>query len=80
MWAPATSTGQIAITGSAIHAWLLGSIAWSGTCTYAINGTSAIDGSVACGTLSVSAAAGAGIGVGSDFGVNTATVEAVLIE
>ncbi len=80
MWAPATSTGQIAITGSAIHTWLLGSIAWSGTCTYAINGTSAIDGSVACGTLSVSAAAGAGIGVGSDFGVNTATVEAVLIE
>jgi hypothetical protein len=80
IWAPATNTGQISITGLAIHAWLLGSIDWPGTCTYAINGTSVIDGSVACGALSISAGVGAGIGVGSDFGISTATVEAILIE
>jgi hypothetical protein len=80
IYTPASSTGQIALSGSAVHAWLLGSIYWSGTCTYAVNGTSTIDGALACGTLSISAAAGAGIGVGSDYGISTATVEAVLIE
>ncbi len=80
IWAPVGSTGQIAMTGAAVRDWLLGSISWPGTCTYAINGRSSIFGSVACGTLSISAAVGAGIGLGSDYGVNTATVEAVLIE
>jgi hypothetical protein len=80
VYTPATATGQIALSGSAVHAWLLGSIYWAGTCTYAINGTSVIDGSLACGTLTISAGAGAGIGVGSDFGISTATVEAILIE
>jgi hypothetical protein len=74
------STGQIALSGSAVHAWLLGSIYWSGACTYAVNGTSVIDGSLACGALTISAGAGAGIGAGSDFGISTATVEAILIE
>jgi len=37
-------------------------------------------GSIACGTLAVSAAAGSGISIGSDYGINTAVVEAVLIE
>jgi hypothetical protein len=63
-----------------VNAWLLGSVFWSGTCTYVINGTSRIDGSVGCGRLSISAAAGAGLGVGSDFGVSTALVEALLVE
>ncbi len=80
IYQPAGATGQIWLTGSAVRAWLLGSIYWPGTCTYAINGTSTIDGALACGTLSISAAAGAGTGVGSDYGIGTATVEAVLIE
>jgi len=80
IYEPAGATGQIALTGTAVSAWLLGTIDWSGACTYAINGTSTIDGALACGTLSVSAAAGAGTGVGSDYGISTATVEAILIE
>jgi hypothetical protein len=80
IYQPAGSTGQIAIISPAVNAWLLGSVFWSGTCTYVINGTSRIDGSVGCGRLSISAAAGAGLGVGSDFGVSTALVEALLVE
>ena len=80
IYQPAGATGQMALTGTAVRAWLLGTIDWSGTCTYAINGTSTIDGALACATLSISAAAGAGIGVGSDYGISTATVEAILIE
>jgi hypothetical protein len=80
IWAPRSNTGQFAITGAAVHAWLLGSTFWPGTCTYAVNGTSSIAGTIACGTLSISAGAGARTAVGSDAGVNTAIVEAVLIE
>src|SRR5216684_1431214 len=79
IYQPAGATGQMALTGTAVRAWLLGTIVWSGTCTYAVNGTSTIDGALACATLSISAAAGAGIGVGSDYGISTATVEAILI-
>jgi len=79
-WAPAGSTGQLTISGAGASAWLLGSIYWPAACTVAVNGTSSIDGSLACGSLSISAAAGSGIGIGSDYGINTATVEAVLIE
>jgi hypothetical protein len=80
IYTPAGSTGTIVLSGPAVHAWMLGSVFWAGDCTYAINGTSVIDGSLACGPLSISAGVGAGIGVGSDFGISTATVEAVLIE
>ena len=80
IWASASNTGQIAITGAAAQAWLLGSISWPGTCTIANNGTSTLAGAISCGSLSLSAVAGAGIVVGSDFGINTALVEAVLIE
>src|SRR4029077_4972231 len=80
IYAPASNTGQIALTGSAIRAWLLGSVYWPGTCTDSVNGTSTIAGSVSCGTLAMSAAVGAGTAIGSDAGVNTALVEAVLIE
>lgn len=80
LWTPAGATGQIAITGAAAKAWLLGSVYWAGTCTDAVNGTSTLDGTLACGTLSVSAAAGAGPAVGSDYGISTAVVEAVLVE
>jgi hypothetical protein len=80
IWAPASNTGQIAIKGAAVNHWLLGSAYWPGTCTDTVNGTSTIAGAVSCGTLSISAAAGAGIAVGSDYGVGTALVEAVLVE
>ncbi|MDQ6879536.1 MAG: hypothetical protein M3082_17930 [Candidatus Dormibacteraeota bacterium] len=80
IWAPSGNTGQIAITGSVANAWLLGSIAWPGTCTIADNGTSTLAGTISCGALSLSAVAGAGITVGSDAGINPALVEAVLIE
>jgi hypothetical protein len=80
VWTPAGSTGQVAIKGASAKHWLLGSIYWAGTCTDTVNGTSTIDGTVTCGTLSVSAAAGAGIAVGSDYGISTAVVEAVLVE
>ena len=80
IWAPATGTGQIAITGAAASAWLLGSINWPGTCTDHVNGTSTIAGTASCGTLSISAAAGAGTAVGGDAGINTALVEARLVE
>ena len=79
-WAPAGNTGQIAITGTVARSWLLGSVYWPGTCTYVANGTSTLAGSIACGTLSLSAAAGSGTAIGSDYGVNTAVVEAVLVE
>lgn len=80
IWAPATDTGQIALKGASQAAWLLGSVYWPGTCTDQVNGTSTIAGTISCGTLAMSAAAGAGTAVGSDYGVNTALVEAVLVE
>jgi hypothetical protein len=39
-----------------------------------------IAGSVSCGTLTMSAGAGAATAVGSDAGISTALVEAVLVE
>ena len=80
VWAPASNTGQIAIKGNAAEHWLLGSVFWPGTCTDTVNGASRIYGTIACGTLSISAAGGAGIAIGSDYGINTATAEAVLVE
>jgi putative Flp pilus-assembly TadE/G-like protein len=80
VWAPSSVTGQVAIKGTTVESWLLGSVYWPGTCTYANNGTSILAGTLSCGALAVSAAAGSGTAVGSDYGVNTAVVEAVLIE
>jgi len=80
IWAPASNTGQFAIKGGAADAWLLGSIYWAGQCTFSDNGSSLIAGSISCGSLSLSAAAGAGISVGSDAGIGTALVEAILVE
>ncbi|TME10054.1 MAG: hypothetical protein E6I69_02975 [Chloroflexi bacterium] len=80
VWAAAANTGQIAIKGTTARHWLLGSLYWPGTCTDTVNGASTIDGTLTCGTLSISAAAGAGLAVGGDYGINTATVEAVLVE
>jgi len=80
LWAPASNTGQIAIKGTTARHWLLGSVYWPGTCTDTVNGTSTLDGTLSCGTLSVSAAAGAGIAVGSDYGISTALIQAVLVE
>ncbi len=77
---PATATGQLAIAGASARAWLLGSVYWPGTCTDTVNGTSTLDGTISCGTLSISAAAGAGTAAGSDYGINTALVEAELVE
>jgi hypothetical protein len=80
IWAPASNTGQIAIAGAAVNHWLLGSIYWPGTCTDTINGTSTIAGTVFCGSLSISAGAGAATAIGSDYGISTAVVEAILVE
>ncbi|HEY6876351.1 MAG TPA: hypothetical protein VI384_08335, partial [Candidatus Dormibacteraeota bacterium] len=80
IWAPASITGQIAVKGTVVQAWLLGSIFWPGTCTYTDNGTSVLAGTISCGTLTLTASAGSGPGIGSDYGVSTAVVEAVLIE
>ena len=80
LWAPATNTGQIAIKGTVAEAWLLGSVYWPGTCTYADNGGSMIAGTIRCGSLTVSAAAGSGTAIGADYGINTAIAEAVLVE
>ena len=80
IWAPASNTGQIAITGASVMSWLLGSIDWPGGVTYRANGTSTIAGAISCGTLSISAAGGAGTAVGGDYGISTATVEATLVE
>jgi hypothetical protein len=76
----AGNSGQIAITGSSVSRWLLGSISWPGICTDAANGTSMIEGTVQCGTLSISAGAGAGTAIGGDYGISTALQEAVLVE
>ena len=80
IWAPASSTGQINVRGASSKAWLLGSVNWPGACSVEVNGTGTIAGNIACGTLSLTAAVGAGTAVGSDSGVNTAVVEAALIE
>jgi hypothetical protein len=80
IWAASSNTGQITIAGTAAKGWWLGSVFWPATCTYTANGTTTLDGSLECGTLTVSAAAGAGVAVGSDYGINTALVEAVLVE
>jgi hypothetical protein len=80
IWAPASSTGQINLKGNNSKSWLLGSISWPGTCTVQVNGTGTIAGTIACGPLSLTGGAGAGIAVGSNSGINTALVEAVLIE
>ncbi|HET7466035.1 MAG TPA: pilus assembly protein TadG-related protein [Candidatus Dormibacteraeota bacterium] len=80
LYQPASATGQIAVKGTVASEWLLGSTYWSGTCTETITGASTIAGSLACGSLSISAGAGAGTAVGGDYGINTAVVEAVLVE
>jgi hypothetical protein len=80
IWAPASSTGQINIKGANSDAWLLGTVTWPGACAIQVNLTSTIAGDIACGTLSLTAGVGAGIAVGSNSGINTALVEAVLIE
>jgi putative Flp pilus-assembly TadE/G-like protein len=80
VWAPSTIAGQVAVKGAVAETWLLGSIYWPGTCTYTANGGSMIAGNISCGTLTVSASAGSGTAVGSDYGVGTALVEAVLVE
>jgi hypothetical protein len=80
IWAPAGNTGQFSIKGASADAWLLGSTYWPGTCSFVDNGTSMLAGTISCGTLSISAAVGAGISVGGDAGINTALVEAVLVE
>jgi len=80
IWQAPGGTGQIAIKGSSVTHWLLGSVFWAGACTDSVNGASTIQGTVQCGTLSISAGAGAGTAIGGDYGVNTALLEAVLVE
>jgi hypothetical protein len=79
IWAPAANTGQLAIKGAAASHWLLGSVYWPGTCTDNVNGTSTIAGTLKCGSLTISAS-GTTTAVGGSYGINTALVEAVLVE
>jgi hypothetical protein len=79
IWAPASNTGQLAMRGAVVHHWLLGSVYWPGTCTDSVNGTSSIAGTLTCGTLTISASSTA-TAVGGSYGINTALVEAVLVE
>jgi hypothetical protein len=80
IWTPAASTGRFYLRGNAVNGWLLGTIYWAGACTDYINGSSTIAGAISCGTLAMRAAGGAGTAVGGDYGINTATVEAILVE
>jgi hypothetical protein len=80
LYTPSSATGQIALKGTSNNHWLLGSVFWAGTVTDAVNGTSTLAGNLTCGTLSISSAAGVGTAIGSDYGISTATVEAVLVE
>ncbi|TAN34454.1 hypothetical protein EPN29_03565 [bacterium] len=80
VWAPAGTTGQFTLKGAAVNAWLLGSVYWPGTCTDDVNGTSTIAGAISCTSLSISAGAGAATAIGGDYGINTASAEAILIE
>jgi hypothetical protein len=80
LWASPTGTGQINLTGANGDLWLLGTISWPGPCAIQVNRTNTIAGALACDTLSLTAAAGVGIAVGSDYGINTALAEAILIE
>lgn len=79
IWAPAANTGQVAIKGAAASHWLLGSIYWPGTCTDEVNGTSTIAGTLTCGSLTISESSTT-TAVGGSYGINTALVEAVLVE
>lgn len=80
LYTPASATGQIAVKGSLADQWLLGSIFWAGSATETFNGTSTVAGALTSGPLSISASVGAGTAIGSDYGVNTAIVEAILVE
>ena len=82
IWAPPAATGQISLTGANNKAWLLGTINWpaTATCTIQTNGTGTIAGALTCGSLTMTAVVGAATAIGSDAGINTAVVEAVLVE
>jgi hypothetical protein len=81
IWAAAGGTGQINLKGNSSKAWLLGTISWPGSCTIQLNGTGTIAGAIACGTLSLQATGSPGLAaIGGNSGINTALVEAVLIE
>jgi hypothetical protein len=82
IWSQTGATGQISLTGNNNHAWLRGTVSWNSTatCTIQTNSTSTIAGALACGSLTMSAGAGAPTSVGGDAGINSAVVEAVLIE
>ncbi|HSP10050.1 MAG TPA: pilus assembly protein TadG-related protein [Candidatus Dormibacteraeota bacterium] len=80
IWEAPGATGQIAIKGSSVTHWLLGSVFWAGACADSVNGASMIEGTLQCGSLSISAGAGARTAIGGDYGVSTALVEAVLVE
>jgi len=80
VWAPANVTGQFLLDDPAGPSWLLGSIHFPGRCAYSANATSQIAGALRCGSLLLDASGGNTIAVGSDAGISTALVEAVLVE
>jgi hypothetical protein len=80
VWAPANVTGRFLLDDPAAPSWLLGSIYFPGSCLYSANATSQIAGAISCGSLLLDASGGNTSAVGSDAGINTALVEAVLVE
>ncbi|MHB8611099.1 MAG: hypothetical protein ACYDAL_01560 [Candidatus Dormibacteraceae bacterium] len=80
VWAPAGVTGRFLLDDPASPSWLLGSIYFSGSCSYSANATSQIAGTLSCASLSLDASGGNTSAVGGEAGINTALAEAILVE
>jgi hypothetical protein len=71
--------GRFQVTAGAT-AWMLGTVSWPGQCFWGPNAASAIAGAVSCGTFQFNNGTSNLATIGSDFGVNTALSEALLVE
>jgi hypothetical protein len=80
IWASSTSPGQFYLSGSSVLDWMLGTIVWPGTCTYASNGNSTFAGRIACNTVTLVGGAANVSLIGNDAGINLAGAQPELIE
>jgi hypothetical protein len=80
IWAPSNVTGQFLDDDANSPSWLLGTISFPGSCSFYAVLTSQIAGAIRCGSLTIEAGPGNTVAVGSDAGINTAVVEAILVE
>jgi hypothetical protein len=78
--APAAVTGRFQVDSGGARAWILGSISWPGACFWGPNAASAIDGAVSCGTFRFNNGTSNQAVIGTDYGINTALSEALLVE